>query len=61
MFEEEGRAFNPVFLGKVSLSPGTTQPKIIFNVKLQKGGIIHAIDYCNLHGLWARKKEIKIH
>ncbi len=61
MFEEEGRAFNPVFLGKVSLNPGTSQPEIILNVKLQKGGIIHAVEYCNLHGLWSGKKEIKIH
>lgn len=60
MFEEEGRAFNPVFLGKVSLNPGTTQPEILFTVKLQKSGIIHAVEYCNLHGLWSGKGEIKV-
>ena len=60
MFEEEGRAFNPVFLGKASLNPVTTQPEVILNLKLQKGGVIHALEYCNLHGLWSGKKEIKV-
>ncbi|MGB9175627.1 MAG: class II SORL domain-containing protein [Methanoregula sp.] len=60
MFEEEGRAFNPVFLGKVSLNAVTTQPEVTLSVKLQKGGVIHAIEYCNLHGLWSGRKEIKV-
>jgi len=60
MFEEEGRAFNPVYLGKASLNPVTTQPEIILNLKLQKGGVIHAVEYCNLHGLWSGRREIKV-
>jgi superoxide reductase len=60
MFEEEGRAFNPVFLGKASLNPVTTQPEVILNLKLQKGGVIHALEYCNLHGLWSGRREIKV-
>ncbi len=60
MFEEEGRAFNPVYLGKASLNPVTTQPEMILSVKLQKGGVIHAVEYCNLHGLWSGKMAIKV-
>lgn len=60
MFEEEGRTFNPVYLGKASLNPVTTQPEIILTVKLQKGGVIHAVEYCNLHGLWSARMEIKV-
>jgi superoxide reductase len=60
MFQEDGRPFNPIYLGKVSLNPVTTQPEMILNVKLQKSGVIHAIEYCNLHGLWSGKREIKI-
>ena len=59
-FEEEGRAFNPVFLGKVSLNSVTTQPEVVLSVKLPKSGVIHALEYCNLHGLWAGKREIKV-
>lgn len=59
-FEEEGRAFNPVFLSKVSLNPVSTQPEVILKVKLQKSGIIHAIEYCNLHGLWSGRREINV-
>jgi superoxide reductase len=58
--EEEGRPFNPVLLGKVSFTPVTTQPEVILKVKLQKGGVIHAVGYCNLHGFWSGKKEIKV-
>jgi superoxide reductase len=58
--EEEGRAFNPIVLAKVSLTPNATQPEIVLKVKLQKGGVIHAVEYCNLHGLWSGKKEIKV-
>lgn len=60
MFEEEGRTFNPVYLGKASLNPVTTQPEIILTVKLQKGGVIHAVEYCNLHGIWSARMEIKV-
>ena len=60
MFEEEGRAFNPIYLGKASLNPVTTQPEMVLSVKLQKGGVIHAVEYCNLHGLWSGKKAIKV-
>ena len=59
-FEEDGRAFNPIVLGKVSLNSVTTEPEITIPVKLQKGGVIHAVQYCNLHGLWTGKKEIKV-
>lgn len=59
-FEEEGRAFNPIVLAKVSLTPVTAQPEVVLKVKLSKGGVIHAVEYCNLHGLWAGKKEIKV-
>ena len=57
---EEGRAFNPVILSNVSFVPVTTQPEVILKLKLAKGGVIHAVEYCNLHGLWSGKKEIAV-
>jgi superoxide reductase len=57
---EDGRAFNPIYLGKVSLTPTMAQPDVVFKLKLQKGGVIHAMEYCNLHGLWTGKKEIRV-
>ncbi len=59
-FEEEGRAFNPVVLGKAAFNPVTTQPEVVLSLKLQKSGTIHALEYCNLHGLWEGKKEIRV-
>jgi superoxide reductase len=59
-FEEEGRAFNPINLAKVSFNPGSTDPEIVFKMKFAKSGVIHALEYCNLHGLWSGKKELKV-
>jgi superoxide reductase len=59
-FYEEGRAFNPVQIGKVSLTPVYAQPDVTIRVKLQKSGVFHALEYCNLHGLWSGKKEIRV-
>ena len=59
-FAEDGRAFNPVQIGGFSLTPVYAQPEVIVRVKLQKGGVFHAMDYCNLHGLWSGKKEIRV-
>ncbi len=60
MFEEEGRAFNPIVLGKATFNPVTTQPELVLRIRLQKDGVIHALEYCNLHGLWEGKKEITV-
>jgi superoxide reductase len=58
--EEAGRPFNPILLGKVSFTPVTTQPELVLKVKLQKGGVIHAVEYCNMHGFWSGKKDITV-
>jgi len=59
-FYEDGRAFNPVTLAKVSFNAPTTEPEITLKVKLARSGVIHALEYCNLHGLWSGKKEITV-
>ena len=59
-FHEEGRAFNPMTIAKVSFNAPTTEPEITLKVKFQKSGVIHALEYCNLHGFWSEKKEITI-
>ncbi len=59
-FAEEGRAFNPILLGRVFWTPGYAEPVVEFNIKLSKSGVLYAIAYCNLHGLWESRKEIKV-
>ncbi|AIF69087.1 hypothetical protein PAP_03335 [Palaeococcus pacificus DY20341] len=59
-FYEEGRAFNPIILSRVHFEPGYVEPEIKLKIKLQKSGIIYAVAYCNLHGLWENRKEIKV-
>jgi len=57
---EESRPFNPVFLTAVNLVPIYCEPDIRLNLKLNKGGTIYAVEYCNLHGLWEGRKAIKV-
>ena len=58
-FFEEGRPFNPVHLTTTALTPMYTEPYIRLKIKLSKSGTIHAIEYCNLHGLWEGRKQIR--
>jgi superoxide reductase len=57
---EENRSFNPVLVAAVSLVPVYSEPDIRLNLKLDKGGTIYAVEYCNLHGLWEGRKSIKV-
>jgi superoxide reductase len=59
-FVEEGRAFNPINIAKVSFNPGNADPEVVFRMKFAKSGVIHALEYCNLHGLWSSGKALKV-
>ncbi len=59
-YYEEGRPFNPIRIATIDLEPGYGEPKLEITLKLDKPGILYAIAYCNLHGLWEARKEIKI-
>lgn len=59
-FYEEGRDFNPIFLARVGLTPEVTEQEATFKIKLNKGGVLHVLAYCNLHGIWENRKELKV-
>ncbi len=59
-FYEEGRAFNPIMLSRVDVAPVLSEPAVTIKAKLQKKGVIHAMEYCNIHGLWSSRKEIMV-
>ena len=58
--KEEGRPFNPVHLVTTILTPVYSEPSVTLSLKLSKPGTIYAVQYCNLHGLWEGRKEIKV-
>jgi len=58
-FYEEGRAFNPVMLAAIDLTPVYMEPEIELTLKLGTSGTLFVIEYCNLHGLWEARAEIK--
>ena len=59
-FSEEGRAFNPRHLATLIFEPGSAEPEAKLRIRLESSGVIHAVSYCNLHGLWEGRKEIKV-
>lgn len=59
-FYEEERPFNPILLATVMLTPAFAEPNVQLTLKLRKSGTLFAIGYCNLHGLWEARKEIRV-
>jgi superoxide reductase len=59
-FYEEGRPFNPIMLSRVEFAPVLSEPSVMLKTKLQKSGVLHAVEYCNLHGLWSGKKVVEV-
>jgi len=59
-FYEEGRGFNPIHLASIILGPEYAEPDVKIKLKLKKSGILYALEYCSLHGLWEGRKEIKV-
>jgi superoxide reductase len=40
--------------------PVYTNHSIIAQLRIAKSGVLHAISYCNIHGLWQSSKTIKV-
>jgi superoxide reductase len=59
-FREDGRPFKPIMLARVDFTPVYSEPEAKLKVRLSKSGSILAMEYCNVHGLWSAKEEIKV-
>ncbi len=59
-FKEDGRVFNPITIAKIELTPEYAEPNVTLTLKLRKSGILYAVEYCNLHGLWEARKKIEV-
>lgn len=50
--------------GESAQGPNTstvfTEPKVTLTFKTAKSGLIMALAYCNIHGLWRSEKELKV-
>jgi len=40
--------------------PAYTDPSVTTSLKINKPGTLHALAYCNIHGLWEASKEITV-
>lgn len=59
-FNEEGRAFNPIHIATIDLEPVYAEPEITITIRLEKSGTLYVLSYCNLHGVWETRKDIKV-
>lgn len=40
--------------------PVHTEPVVRVTVRIGESGTLHAVSYCNIHGLWENEKEVKV-
>jgi superoxide reductase len=40
--------------------PVYTNHSVTFSMKTAKAGTLHAMSYCNIHGLWEYSKDVKV-
>jgi len=59
-FYEKERKFNPIHIATLTLTPEYAESDVTLKLKLRRSGVIYVIEYCNLHGLWESRKEIKV-
>ncbi|KAB3540996.1 superoxide reductase [Alkaliphilus pronyensis] len=64
LFHPEGGKF-PIELATFNFAAhgegdNFTEPVGLSTIKLSKSGTIHAISYCNIHGLWENTKDIVV-
>ena len=49
-----------VTVGKADFGPTFAEPKVTFNVMLQKTSELIAVEYCNIHGLWDNSVKVEV-
>ncbi len=57
---EEGRKFNPIHVARITMEPGFVEPEIVLRMKLSRNGCLYVLAYCNQHGVWEVRKEIRV-
>lgn len=58
--EEEGRAFNPIHVATIDLAPEYAEPDIVLTLRLKKNSTLYVLEYCNLHGVWEARKQVRV-
>ncbi len=47
------------FLGMATLAPVVSEPRVRFTITLDEPAALRAYAFCNLHGLWEGKRELR--
>jgi superoxide reductase len=47
-----------IYLGKVDLAPVYSKPSVRFFVPVSEFKAFHALEYCNIHGVWESALEV---
>ncbi|HHX95305.1 MAG TPA: desulfoferrodoxin [Clostridia bacterium] len=51
---------NPIQVANFDVAPGSVEPKVTFNMKLENNAVLYALAYCNIHGLWEAEFRISV-
>jgi superoxide reductase len=57
---EEGRSFNPIYVSHIDLEPEYAEPEVVVTLRLRKTSTIYVLGYCNLHGVWEARKQVRV-
>jgi len=49
-----------IFLTKIILTPGLTQPIFKTTVVLRESAVLRAVEHCNIHGLWEGSRRVEV-
>jgi superoxide reductase len=49
-----------VHVATFDAGPTFAEPKVTFKMMLRKSSTIHAIEYCNIHGVWDNSVEVEV-
>ncbi|RKY03155.1 desulfoferrodoxin [Candidatus Poribacteria bacterium] len=49
-----------VHVATFDLGPTYAEPEVTFTMRLEKSAALHALEYCNVHGVWENSVEIEV-
>lgn len=47
-------------IGTFDVAPVLVDPKVTFNLRLDKSATLYAIAYCNIHGIWESEFNVEV-
>ncbi len=49
-----------VHVGTFDFGPTFADPKVTFTAMLSRSSVLHALEYCNIHGVWDNSIKVEV-